>query len=357
MTNLAAPAQRRMVSSPRIRIGNKWIGEGKPCFIVAEIGACFPDLDTAKALIRRAAQAGADAVKAQTFRADTLTLDDAYFTLEDGSRLSQYDYFKKYELSVEAHQALDAAAKEHGLLFFSTPSHQDDVELLESLKVPAYKIGSDDLTNLPLLDYVARKGKPLILSTGMSSVGEVEEAVTTVQRAGNNQMVLLHCVVSYPAQLDEANLRTIVTLQQVFGLPVGFSDHIRGHTPDIVAVTLGASMIEKHFVLDRSPGGPDYDVACTPDEFAAMVQAVREAERALGDGVKTVQPGEQKWRAAARKSVVASRDIPEGAVLTHEDLAIVRPSGGLPPALKDLIIGRVSKVGIRKGTKLDWSMF
>lgn len=342
--------------SRRVRIGNTWVGAGEPCFVVAEIGACFPDIATGQELIRCAAQAGANAVKAQTFRADTLTLDGAYFTLEDGSRLSQYDYFKKYELSLEAHQALDAAAKDLGLLFFSTPSHQDDVELLESLDMPAYKIGSDDLTNLPLLDYVARKGKPLIISTGMSRLGEVEEAVTTVQRAGNYQVVLLHCVVGYPARLEEANLRAILTLQTAFGAPVGFSDHVRGHTTDVVAVALGAAMIEKHFVLDRSPGGPDYDVACDPEEFAAMVRAVREAERALGDGIKRITPGEQKWHESARKSVVAARDIAEGAFIAREDLAIMRPAGGIPPALLDLVVGRASKSRIKKGTSLNWSM-
>ena len=345
-----------MTVLPRVRIGNTWVGPGEPCFMVAEIGACFRDIETGQALIRRAAQAGANAVKAQTFRAETLVVNGAYFTLEDGSRLSQYEYFKPYELSIETHRILAATAKDLGILFFSTPSHQDDVELLESLHVPVYKIGSDDLTNLPLLDDVARKGKPVIISTGMSDLGEVEQALATSKNAGNEAVILLHCVVGYPARIEEANLRAIRTLQNVFGVPVGFSDHLRSHVPDVAAVALGASMIEKHFVLDRSPGGPDYDVACTPDEFAAMVQAVREAERALGDGVKTIQPGEQKWREAARKSLIAAKDVEAGQVLSPQDLDVRRPASGIPPSRYFEILGRRPRCRINKGTVLQWDL-
>lgn len=344
-------------SSRRIRIGNKWVGAGEPCFVVAEIGANFSDVESAKQMIRSAAESGADAVKIQTFQADTLALPGSFFTLSDGSRLPQHEYFKQHELSAEAHQALHALAQDLDLIFFSTPSHPSDVHVLEKLEVPAYKVGSDDLTNLPFLKFLAKKGKPLIISTGMATLGEVEQAVTTVRNAGLDDVILLHCVVAYPARMEEANLRAISTLQTAFGLPVGFSDHLLGHTADIVAVTLGAVMIEKHFVLDRSEDGPDNDVAAIPEEFAAMVRAVREAESALGDGIKRVQAGEVQWHAAARKSLVAVRDIPEGAVIGSEDIAIMRPAGGISPAARDLVIGRTSKIRISQGTTLHWSMF
>jgi len=344
-------------SSRRIQIGQKWVGAGEPCFIVAEIGANFSDVETAKQMIRSAAESGADAVKVQTFQADTLALPGSFFTLNDGSRIPQHEYFKQRELSFEAHQALRALAQDLGLIFFSTPSHPSDMRILEALDAPACKVGSDDLTNLPFLEFLAKKGKPLLISTGMATLGEVEQAVTTVRTAGLDDVILLHCVVAYPARLEEANLRAISTLQTAFGLPVGFSDHLLGHTADIIAVTLGAVMIEKHFVLDRSEGGPDNDVAAIPEEFAAMVRAVREAESALGDGIKRLQAGEVQWHAAARKSLVAVRDIPEGAVIGSEDIAIMRPAGGIPPAARDSIIGRTPKIRISRGTTLHWSMF
>lgn len=346
-----------MVSSRRVRIGDRWVGAGEPCFIVAEIGASLSDLRIAQDLVRCGARAGADAVKVQTFRADTLAVDGAYFTLEDGTRLSQYDYFKERELSLEDHQFLSAVAKDLGLIFFSTPSHPDDVRLLEPLDVPAYKIGSDDLTNLPLLDHVARKGRPMIISTGMSHLGEVEQAVTTVYKAGNDDVILLHCVVGYPARVEEANLRAICTLQTAFGLPVGFSDHLRGYTSDIVAVALGAVMIEKHLVLDRSAGGPDSDVASIPEEFAIMVHAVREAESALGDGIKCVKLGEVKWREAARKSLVALNDIAEGQPLTASDVGVRRPGTGIAPSFYSEVLGRHPRRRITKGTPLRWDLF
>lgn len=342
-------------SSRRIQIGQKWVGTGEPCFIVAEIGANFSDVETAKQMIRSAAESGADAVKVQTFQADTLALPGSFFTLNDGSRIPQYEYFKQRELSLEAHQALRALAQDAGLIFFSTPSHPSDMHVLEALDVPACKVGSDDLTNLPFLEFLAKKGKPLVISTGMATLGEVEQAVTTVRNAGLDDVILLHCVVAYPARLEEANLRAISTLQTAFGLPVGFSDHLLGHTADVIAVTLGAVMIEKHFVLDRSAGGPDNDVAAIPEEFAAMVRAVREAESALGDGIKRVQAGEVTWREAARKSLVALSDIEAGQSIAASDLGVCRPATGIPALHYKEIVGRRPVCRISRGTILQWN--
>ena len=343
-----------MAAPRRVRIGDRWVGEGAPCFIVAEMGSL--DEKTGVALIRAVAQAGADAVKVQTFRAETLAQPGAFLTLEDGRRIPQFEHFKRLELSLEAHRAFSAAARDCGLVFFSTPSHPDDVELLEGLGVPAYKIGSDDLTNLPFLEYVARKKKPLILSTGMSRLEEVGQAAAAVRGAGNEDLILLHCVVGYPARAEQANLLAMRTLREAFGTPVGFSDHVPGHAVDAAAVALGACVIEKHVVLEKTPGDPDSDVACLPEEFAAMARAVRETEAALGDGVKTVTPDEEKWRAAARKSIVALKDIEEGQALAASDVGILRPGTGIPPADLAKVLGRRTRRRIPKGTALRWDL-
>lgn len=342
-----------MSRSQCLSIGQRWIGDDQSCFVVAEIGA-EPDLETARALIRAAASAGADAVKVQTFLAETLALEDSYFALEDGRRLSQYEYFKKRELSLDSHRALRREAEALGIEFFSTPSHVNDVALLEQVGVPAYKVGSDDLTNIPLLRTIAGRGKPVILSTGMAELSDVERAVAVVRGAGSDAIVLLHCVVGYPAQPPDANLRAITTLRAAFGVPVGFSDHLRTATGDIVAVAMGAAMIEKHLTLRRTPGDPDSDVACLPDEFAAMVAAVREAETMLGDGIKVVRPVEEKWRAAARKSLVAARDLEVGDTVTVDCVDVRRPADGIPAWAYDAVLGRRVRRRIPKGALLHW---
>lgn len=336
----------------RVRITDRWVGDGEPCFMVAEIGA-YPE-EKGVALVRAVAKAGAAAVKVQTFRAETLAQPGAYFTLEDGTRVSQYERCKKLELSFNAHKAFQAAARECGLVFFSTPSHPGDVEMLEKLGVPAYKTGSDDLTNLPFLEHIARKKKPMIVSTGMSQLEEVGQAVAALRAAGNDDFVLLHCVVGYPARLEQANLRAMRTLRRSFGTLVGFSDHLLGHAADIAAVALGACVIEKHVVLEKIPGDPDSDVACLPDDFAALARAVRETEKALGDGVKVVMPDEEKWRTAARKSIVALRDLEEGRTITAADVGVLRPGTGISPAHYREVLGRRTRCRIPRGMALLW---
>lgn len=314
-----------------IQIGSRTIGRGHPAFIIAEIGANFSDVEEARHQIEAAANAGCDAVKLQTFRADTLVRRDAMFTFEDGSRVSQHDFFRARELSREVHLELKAHCEANGVAFFSTPSHREDMDLLESVGVQLYKIGSDDLTNLPFIETVAKTGKPVILSTGMCSLGEVEEAVSRFEATGNRDLVLLHCLVGYPAPRHEANLRVVETLRQAFQVPVGFSDHTPGTLAATLAVALGACVVEKHFTLDRSAGGPDNDTSLEPDEMAALVRDLRQVAATLGDGIKRIQPGEVKWREAARKSLVTARPIRMGERITPEMVAVKRPSDGLHP--------------------------
>ena len=340
--------------STAVRIRDRIVGPGHPVFVVAEIGANFADLEEAKRQIDEAAAAGCDAVKIQTFRADTLVRSGAFFTFEDGSRASQHDFFRARELSGETHRSVQAYVEERGLVFFSTPSHQGDLDLLESLNVPIHKIGSDDLTNLPFIEAVARTRKPVILSTGMSTLGEVEEALARFVTTGNQNLILLHCLVGYPAPLHEANLRVVETLHRAFGVPVGFSDHTPGWLAAVVAVAHGACVVEKHLTLDRSAGGPDNETSLEPHEMADLVRNLRCVEAVLGDGVKRIEPCEEKWRAAGRKSLVAAKDIHAGEVVTFDMVTAKRPSDGLHPRHFHDMVGRVARVDIAADECFRW---
>lgn len=337
-----------------IRLGDRCIGPGQPVFVIAEIGANFSDPGEAQRMINAAAKAGCDAVKIQTFRADTLVKRGATFTLEDGSIVPQHDFFRTREISHQAHRELKACAEGAGLVFFSTPSHNEDVELLESIGVSLYKIGSDDLTNLPFIETVARTGKPVILSTGMCSLGEVEEAVGQVRASGNENLVLLHCLVGYPARLREANLRVIETLQRAFKVPVGFSDHTPGLLASTLAAALGACVIEKHFTLDRSASGPDNETSLEPPEMGELVRVLREVPEVLGSPVKRIQPGEMKWREAARKSLVAAKPIKAGERISAGMITVKRPGDGLHPRHFRDVLDRTALVDIPQDECLRW---
>ena len=339
-----------------VNIGGRAIGRGHPTFIIAEIGANFATLAEARRQVDAAARAGCDAVKVQTFRADTLVRRDAMFTFEDGTRVPQFDFFSQRELSRDLHVELNAYVAATGMLFFSTPSHSADVDLLESIDTPVYKIGSDDLTNLPLLHDTARRGKPIIVSTGMATMEEIDDAVSCVRAAGNEALILLHCVVGYPAPLREANLRMIAELQHRFDVPVGFSDHTVGILASTLAVACGGCVIEKHFTLDRSPGGPDNDTALEPEEMKRLVDDVRTSEAALGSGEKRVTPGEMKWREAARKSLVAARDLRAGERLTPIAIAVKRPADGLHPKHYASLVGRVLNTDVARDQSLTWDL-
>jgi sialic acid synthase SpsE len=325
--------------------------------VISQIGGIYEDIEGMKALVKASAEAGADAVKLQTYKAETIALPGAEFEFEDGSRMSQYEFFKRYEISDADHKALFDCARECGITIFSTPSHQEDADLLESLGAPAFKTGSDDLTNTPFLAYLAKKGKPMIVSTGMATLQEVEEALEAIRSTGNDQVILLHCTVSYPPNPEFANLRVIETMRQAFDVAVGYSDHIVGVYASVLAAQAGACVVEKHLTLDRALGRPDSQVALEPTELAEMVRLIRLTPVHMGSGVKRVLEPEQKWRQNARKSLVAARDMNKGEVLAASDIKIMRPGTGIHPRHLPLVIGRTLSRGVGAGTTLGQEDF
>lgn len=342
------------MASMRFRIGDKEVGEGCPVFVIAEIGYNFNTLDEAKAGIDAALAAGADAVKFQTFRAETVAARGVDFPEEAGAT-SQFDEFKRYELSEEAHFELFSYSMERGILPLSTPSYYDDVDLLEKLGIAAYKIGSDDLTNLPFISHVARLGKPMILSTGMSDLSEVALAREAVRAAGNEQLAFLHCVSNYPIRdMSVVNLRAIETLRRALSVPIGFSDHTTTMTAALGAVALGATIVEKHFTASHDIDAPDVPFSATPPELKALVDAIRDLSRALGSGEKRPAKTEVDMRRDTRKSVVAKVPIAGGQVIGKDDIIVKRPGRGIPPSLAHLVPGRRAKQAILADETITW---
>jgi len=344
----------------KIRINGREIGEGEPVFIIAEAGVNHNgDMALAKRLVQVAKEAGADAVKFQTFKTEGVVSKKAemaeYQKESMKSSDSQYDLIKALELDYDCFIQLKEYCDEVGILFLSTPHSDDAVEFLDSL-VPIHKIGSGDLTNLPFLEYVASYNKPIIISTGMATLEEVEEAVSVIRKQGNEQIILLHCVTSYPASIDTLNLAAMATIRESFSKPVGFSDHTVGITASIAAVALGASVIEKHFTVDKTLPGPDHKASLEPEELTKLVEAIREVESAIGDGKKVPVDSEQEMRRVARKSVVALMDISKDTLLTEEMIAIRRPGHGIYPKEFTSVIGKRTKLDIKVGEVLTWDM-
>jgi N-acetylneuraminate synthase len=337
------------------------IGIGCPCFVIAEAGVNHNgELEKALALVNAAKEARADAVKFQTFCAERLVCKNApkarYQVETTGANESQCEMLKRLELSPDDHRRLLDHCREIGILFLSSPFDEQDADFLESLGVPAYKIPSGELTNLPYLAHIARKGKPMIVSTGMATLGEVETAIETIRAAGNPDLALLHCVSNYPAAPQDVNLRAMLTLQQAFGAPVGYSDHVRSNEISIAAVALGACIIEKHFTLDRDLPGPDHRASLEPHELVTLVKAIRNVEKALGTGCKRPTNSEAETASVARKSLTAACDIPAGSLITEEMLTVKRPGTGLPPSMRPYIMGRRVRTDLPGGGVLRGSL-
>lgn len=334
-----------------MKIANRLIGEGEPCFIIAEAGVNHNgDVNLAKKLIDVAKEAEADAVKFQTFKAENLVSKCAekaeYQKETTDAKESQFEMIKKLELSQSDFAELFDCAQKKGVIFLSSPFDKKSVDLLDELGVSAFKVPSGEITNFPLLKHIARKKKPIIISTGMSTLGEIEDALEVIHKEGAKEIALLHCITAYPARVEDVNLKAIETLRCKFKLPVGLSDHTLGITIPIAAVVLGASIIEKHFTLDKSMPGPDHKASLEPEELKQMVKAIREVEKAMGDGNKTPTEEEKQIQKIARRSIVASVDIPEGTIITKEMLAIKRPGTGLEPQYIDMVIGRKTRKSI-----------
>jgi N-acetylneuraminate synthase len=337
------------------------IGPGRPVFIIAEAGVNHNgDLDIARELVETAARSGADAVKFQTFRPSDLLTREApkaeYQQRTTDAEERQYDMLMRLRLTPDMHHELMAHCRLKGILFLSTPFEEKSADLLEKLELAVFKIPSGEITNLPFLAHVAGKGRPIILSTGMSCLGEVETAVRTIEANGNPGLALLHCVSNYPARPENANLKAMETLRVAFGLPVGFSDHTPGIQVALAAAALGATVIEKHFTLDRTLPGPDHQASLMPEELKALVEGIRIVESALGDGCKKAVLQEDNTASVARKSLVAERDIAQGTILTREMIAIKRPGTGIAPALLPCLIGRAARRFITAETVLTFDM-
>ncbi len=343
--------------SVRIEIGNKAIGKGEPTFIIAEIGSNFNTLDEALKSIDAAIDCGVDAVKFQTFRADTVAKRDIHFPKETAGGKDQYELFKQYELSEEWHREIFKYAREKGIIAFSTPGHQTDVELLEKFGVPLYKVGSDDCTNLPFLKYIAEMGKPMLVSTGMSNLAEVVEAVETILSTGNEQLVILHTVANYPVKdVGQLNLKAIETLRHAFNdrILVGYSDHTTSLTIPVAAVSLGACVYERHFTIDKNLDAPDAFLSADPAEMKAIVESIRELEQALGDGIKRPAASEKGMRRDTRKSIIARESIKKGEEITADKVIIKRPAHGIAPKYLDIVIGRKATVDIAEDEIITW---
>jgi pseudaminic acid synthase len=344
-----------------IAINGREIGPGCPAYIVAEMSANHRQrFDEAIRLIRAMKDAGADAVKLQTYTPDTITLDcdtPAFQQPADGLWAGRrlYELYKEAYTPWEWLSPLQTEARAVGLDFFSTPFDSSAVQALEACAVPAYKISSFEVVDLPLIRAVARTGKPLLMSVGMASLDEIAEAVQAVRDEGNDQLVLLKCTSAYPADPAAMNLRMIPALAERFHLPVGLSDHSLAMAIPVTAVTLGACVIEKHFTLQRALGGPDSGFSLEPAEFRAMVDAVRVAEKALGRVTYELTDAEQASR-AFRRSLYVTRDMRPGDVFTSENLRSVRPGNGLAPKHYDTLLGRKVIRAVRKGEPAAWDM-
>jgi sialic acid synthase SpsE len=329
-----------------IRLGDRALGAGAPCLVIAEIGSNHDgSLDRALALIDAAAASGADAVKFQSFRAETLLA--RRWPAADGSwrTAEAYPVLERLEVPTEWHASLRARAQAHGVLFLSTPFDDARASLLAALGVPAFKVASGDLTHLPLLRRLGSFGRPILLSTGLATDDEIATALDAVAEGAGGRgrrppVVLLHCVSLYPLRPGDANLHALPALAERFGCPIGWSDHSPGHTLALGAVALGACVVEKHFTDDRSRPGPDHAFAMEPAEWRVMVDAIRELEAALGDGRKQPRPAEEEERVWARRAVYAARALPAGAAIGPDDVKVVRPALGLPPAALTDLLGR-----------------
>lgn len=340
----------------RIKISEgKYIGENEPCFIIAEAGINHNgDINIAKKMIDKAKECGVDAIKFQTFKAEEFISDinQTYTYESQGKEIteSMFEMFKRYEFTKEHWIEIADYCSQQNIIFFSTPQNPSDLDFLMSIvDLPVIKVGADDLTNLELMSYYASKGKPMIISAGMAYISEIEDAVEAIRKEGNIELMILHCVSSYPAQAEEVNLKKMNTISQAFEVITGFSDHTIGTTASVGAVTLGAKIIEKHFTLDKNMEGPDHWFSSDVDELKKLVYDIKYIEKALGSSQVKPTKKEMQMRKVARRSIVAAKDISIGDVLTRELIAFKKPGTGIQPKLAKIIIGHK----VRKTIKLN----
>ena len=340
-------------------INNK-IGEGNPAYIIAEMSANHGgNMQTAKDIIKAAKDSGADCIKIQTYTADTMTIDNdnEYFQIQGGL----WDGYKLYDLYEDAYtpwewqKELKDYADEIGMDFLSTPFDKTSVDFLESIGVEAYKIASFELVDIPLIKYIASKNKPIIMSTGMASLAEIEEAVNAIKSCGNNDIILLKCASAYPAITDDMNLATIRNMAETFGVITGLSDHSMGSVGAVCAVAMGAKVIEKHFCLSRELKTPDSDFSMEPDEFEKMVKDVRQAELSIGK-VQYGLTNQETGSIVFRRSIFAVKNIKAGEKLTEDNIRVIRPGYGLKPKYYEDLLGQKALENIARGTPIGFEM-
>jgi N-acetylneuraminate synthase/N,N'-diacetyllegionaminate synthase len=345
-----------------VEIGGRRVGPGYPTFVIAEAGVNHNgDLDLARQLIDAAVEAKADAVKFQTFITEEsispAAPQAAYQRENTGKTESMFDMVKRLELPFEAFAELNDHCLKREIVFLSSPFDVQSVDVLDRLNVPVFKIASGEITNLPFLEYVGARHRPIILSTGMSYLEEVETALRTIEHTGNSPVILLHCVSNYPAAPSDVNLRAMETMSRAFQLPVGYSDHTTGVDVALAAVALGACIIEKHFTLDNNLPGPDHRASLEPNELHALVQGIRRVDLALGDGRKVPADSELDTARVARRSLMAAENITAGTRISRKMIAAKRPGTGISPAKLTLILGRKAVVDVAAGSMLTMEMF
>lgn len=344
-----------------IKIGDKVIGEKSPTFIIAEMSANhLQSFDNAVKIIKEAKRAGADAIKLQTYTPDTITIDcdNEYFQIKQDTIWDGTTLHKLYQTAYTPWKwqpKLKKIAEEEGLICFSSPFDKTAVDFLEDMNVPAYKIASFEITDIPFIEYIASKGKPIIISTGIATLSDIEEAVNACKRMGNEQVALLKCTSAYPSPLEDINLNTMPNIRETFKTIVGLSDHTLGHSVAVGAVALGAKIVEKHFTLSRADGGPDAAFSMEPDEFKNMVNSIREIEKALGEVNYDLTYKMRRSREHSR-SLFIVKDIKAGEELNEENVKSIRPGFGMHPRYYNDILGKKVKMDIKKGAPLSWNL-
>lgn len=344
-----------------ITIRDRFIGRDHPVFIIAELSANHrQDLSIAIESMKAMKSAGADAVKLQTYTPDTITIDcnNEYFHIKHGTiwdGKSLYDLYKEAYTPWEWHPVLKKVADEIGLIFFSSPFDRTAVDFLETMNVPAYKVASLEITDIPLIEYIASKGKPVLISTGVADLSDITEAIEACKRSGNEQVAILKCTAEYPTPSDDVNINTIPDMTKTFNKVVGLSDHTLGISVPIAAVALGARIVEKHFILSKDLGGPDAAFSLDPQEFSSMVKSIREAERALGEVSYKLSEKTLKAREFSR-SLFITKDMKAGEIFTKDNIRSIRPGYGLAPKYINKFIGKKAQRNIARGTPAQWKL-
>ena len=349
--------------SKEIKIGDKIIGNAYPTYFIAEIGANFDgSIDKAKRLIDAAKNAGADCAKFQTFSTPQIVSEGGFSHMQlkgvHGSwGRTVSEVFKDAEFPVAWHKEISDYCKAIDIDFSTSPYFKEAVDLCVDLDVPFIKIGSGDITWLEMLDYIARKGKPVMLATGDATMSEIDEAVRTIEATGNKDLVLMQCITNYPSKIESANVNVLKTYQSAFDVLTGYSDHAPGHVVALASVVIGGRVIEKHFTLDKTDKGPDHPHSMEPQEFKFMVDSIREVERAMGSTRKEVVAEEGETVYVQRRCLYAKNDMKKGHFITENDIDVLRPALGIPPKFKSIVIGKECKEDIAKGQPLFWKNF